>query len=161
MGHSERIHDEAVGQASQLSRKSVIVAFLTRMEAQVFEKAHISRRHFSNRFDHRWTDAIIQRGNGPAQKGSQPLAHRSQAQGIVDLASGSTEVGAQHHLALPLQQVLDGGQGGAQAMIVIGDEFRALLNRHVEVNPDQDGLSVDIQLGERTLGHAATFGQVS
>ena len=54
-------------------------------------------------------------------------------------------------LAPPLEQVLDGRQRGPDAGVV-GD--LAVLDRDVEVDPDQDALARGIDVADRLLVHS-------
>ena len=61
-----------------------------------------------------------------AQQLAQAGGHRLQGQLGLDLALGLAHVGAGDHRGVLLQQVLDGGQGGTDALVV-GDDAAAVL----------------------------------
>jgi hypothetical protein len=64
-------------------------------------------------------------------------------------------VRAQHDLPTLFHQVLDGGQGGADARVV--DDFprtgSALLEGYIEINPHQQALVAGLQVSNRFLVH--------
>src|SRR5918997_1820308 len=65
-------------------------------------------------------------------------------------------MGTENHPAVPLQQVMNSGQGGPQPLVVRSDGFNPLFDRHVEINPYQDFLASDIQAGKATFAHKLT-----
>jgi hypothetical protein len=62
-------------------------------------------------------------------------------------------MGAQNDSAIPLQQVLDGGEGSTKPVVVPGDGVNPLLYRNIKVYPHQDPFADDVQVREATLVH--------
>jgi hypothetical protein len=55
-------------------------------------------------------------------------------------------MGGEHHPGAALAQLLDGGQGGADASVV---GHPAIVERHVEVHPDEHALVCDVEVVQR------------
>ena len=80
---------------------------------------------------------VLRHDDRLAQQLAQAGGHRLQRQLGLDLALGLAHVGAGDHRSVLLQQILDGGQGGTDALVV-GDDAAAVLGHgHVEVAPQQ------------------------
>ena len=81
-----------------------------------------------------------------AQQLAQAGGHRLQAQGRHHLALGLAHVGAGDHGGILVQQVLDGGQSGPDALVV-GDDAAAVLGHgHVKIAAQQDLLAGHINV---------------
>ena len=80
------------------------------------------------------------------QQLAQADGHRLQAQLGLYLALGLAHVGAGDHRGPLVQQILDGGQGGADAL-VIGDDAAAVLGHgHVEIAAQQDLFALHVHV---------------
>ena len=92
-----------------------------------------------------------------AQQLAQALGHGSQAELGIGSLLGFAQVGAGDHRRILLQQVLDGGQGGHDALVV-GDGTGGLVLGHIEVAAQQDLLAryVDILYGLLVVVHKAS-----
>ena len=80
-----------------------------------------------------------------AQQLAQPLGHRLQGQLGLHLALGLAQVGAGDDSRPLVQQVLDSGQGGADALVV-GDGVGGLVLRDVEVAAQEHLLAGDVNV---------------
>ena len=69
---------------------------------------------------------VLRHDDRLAQQLAQAGGHRLQSQLGLDLALGLAQVGAGDHRSVLLQQILDGGQGGTDALVV-GDDAAAVL----------------------------------
>src|SRR5207245_11344593 len=101
----------------------------------------------------RRTDAVVQVAHGAAHQLAKPLREWRGPVGLVDLAVGAAEVGDQDHSGTALDQVLDGGERLPDPGIV---DDAAVLDRDVEIDPDQHALARDVDVANRGfLEHAA------
>ena len=80
-------------------------------------------------------------------------------EGELGLEAGAVraaEVAHEDDAGVVLDQVVDGRQGGLDAGGVAND---AVLDRHVEVNADEDALAVDVDVADGLLGesHVQSF----
>ena len=64
--------------------------------------------------------------------------------------SGRPEVAHQHQARALAEHVLDGGQRGAQALVVL---HLAVLDRHVEVDAHEHALALEVEVLDEELGH--------
>jgi hypothetical protein len=143
---AEGVVDVGVGECGQPSRQVGVVLGLARLEADVLEHDHVPVGH------------VIEIGGElhlGLQELAQALGHRPQRQRLV-AALGAAEVRRQHQPGAALAQALDRRQRRADARVV-GD--RALVQRDVEVDADEDPLAVDVEVVEalhRTFWRTST-----
>ncbi len=76
-----------------------------------------------------------------AQQLGQPVSHDLQREALFPLPLGPAQVGAGNDRSAVAQQVLDGGQGGHNAL-VIGDHAGLLVQGHVKIAAEQDFFAV-------------------
>ena len=81
---------------------------------------------------------VAHRGNIQPEQLGQPVRHRGQTVLLDHLALGTAQVGGQDQSGTPVEQLLQGGQRGADAEVV---GHPAAVQRYVEVHPDEDALA--------------------
>ena len=69
--------------------------------------------------------------------------------GLEAGAIGTAEVAHEDDASVVLNEIVDGGQGSLDTGSVTND---AILDRHVEVNADENALAVDIDVADGLLG---------
>ena len=98
---------------------------------------------------------VVSHDNILAQQLAQALGHRLQAQLRLHLALGLAHVRAGNDGGVLVQQILDGGQSGTDALVV-GDDAAAVLGHgHVKVAAQQNLLTgyVDVLHGLLVVIH--------
>ena len=89
---------------------------------------------------------ILGHDDGFAQQLTQTLGHGLEAQRRVGAVLGLAQVRAGDDGGVLVQQVLDGGQSGPDALVV-GDDAAAVLGQgHVEVAAQQDLLALNVHI---------------
>ena len=83
-----------------------------------------------------------------AQQLAQPRRHGGQAELVLRTVLGLAQVGAGDHCRALIQQVLNGGQGGADALIV-GNGKGVLVLGDVEVTAQEDLLALYVDVLDR------------
>ena len=139
-----------IRQAGQLLSEAGIVLFLLREEAHVFEQHHVAFSGGGHLGLGVGADAAVGFDHRLAQQLAEAGGHGGEAHGLVHLALGPPEVGRQQHLGALADQVVDGGQGGADAGVV-GDRA-VVVERYVEVHPHQHALAAQVIGGEAGQG---------
>ena len=154
VGGAEGVVHVHLGQTSQLFSETGFVLLFLGKETHVFEQHHIAIGHgvhlgFSIR-----ADAAVGLGHGLTQQFAQAGGHGGEAHGVVHLTLGTAEVSRQDHLGALADQVVDRGQGGADAGVV-GDRT-GLVQGHVEINPHENAFAAQVagvKAGQGTLRH--------
>ena len=153
VSNGECVHDEAIGERGQVPAELRVVFLFAGVEAEVFQQNDVARSHVRDGGGHSRAGAIVKALNRPVQQKAQPVSHGGQPQLLRNFTAGPSQVGAKYHPAVSFQQIMDGGQGGPQALVVGGDGFDALLDGYVEVDADQHPLAGHIQTGQAAFSH--------
>jgi hypothetical protein len=106
---------------------------------------------WKRRFSRRATSpGFVEELHRLAEELGELLRHR--LQGVLgDLLPVRAAEMAHEHEARPLaEHVLDGGQRGAQALVVL---HLAVLDRHVEVDAHDHALAPEVEVLDEELGH--------
>ncbi len=153
MGGSEGVVDIDIGERGERPRKRVVVFLLARVKTEVFQEEHVARLHPGHQFLYLRPDAIRREDDFFAQETLEPSGDRCEAVARVRFALRAAQVGAQDDLGPLIHGTVDGGQRGADPGIV-GD-LMVVVERDVEVSPDDDALVAKIGLLDRPLtdGH--------
>ena len=103
----------------------------------------------SQLFRHR-PHAILGKADRTTQQLLQAIAYRFQREGRIELTLGTAQVAHQNQRrALPtINYALE--QGGNDSVVVV---HLAVPNRHIEIDPHQDPLVPQVQIGDRVLLH--------
>src|SRR5437667_632840 len=84
----------------------------------------------------------------------QVVSHRTKRIFFDALSFWPAEVRHQNRLRAVFAQVVDGRQGFPNARIISDLDFsRALLGRHIEIDPHKDALAANIEVAQRKLSH--------
>ena len=154
MRGAERVVDVHVAERGQFLAERGVVLLLALVEAQVLQHEHV---------------AVAQRGglrarvvahrvgcehDGLAQELGELLRGGAQRERLLEaLARRAAEVAHEHDARALRDELLDGGQRGADARVV-GDG--AVLHRHVEVDAHERALPGGVQLVDGfDIGHRA------
>ena len=140
MHGAEGVGHEDVRKVSQLPGELGVVGLLLLLEAGVLEEHDLPVLHVG----HAGLGALAHGVGGEldpdiGQQLTEALGHGGQGILHVHLALGTAQVGAKDHLRLMVQQILDGGHSGHDALIV--RHLHVLGQGHVEVYPAQDPLT--------------------
>src|SRR5439155_18785238 len=149
MGGAEGVVDIDIGERREAPRERLVVFLLARVKTEVFQEEHVARLHPGDQFLDLRPDAIWREEDFFAQKALEPSGDRCQAVSRVRFAVGAAQVGAQDDLGPLIHGAVDGGQRGADPGIV-GD-LMIVVERDIEVSPDDDALIAKIGLVDRPL----------
>ena len=142
-------------------RQLGVVLFLALLEAGVLQQEDLAGREGGGLGGGVGTHHVGGQDDVLAQQLAQAGGNRLQGQLGLDLALGLAHMGAGDDRRALLQQVLDGGQGGADALVV-GDDAAAVLGHgHVEVAAKENLLALHVDVLDRLLvvihGNLAPF----
>ena len=145
MDGAKGIGHEDVRQVRQLLGELRIVGFLFLLEAGVLQQHDLPVLHISYALlgalphgvggeldPHLWQQLLETGGYG-----RQGVLH-------IHFAFGTAQMGAKDHLCIVIQQVLDGGHGGHDTLVV--RHLHVLGQGHVEIHTAQHALSSDLNV---------------
>ena len=147
---AEGIENEDVTIGSELLGDLGIVLLLTLIEADVLENEDLARLDGGNSLSSLLAVGVGDKGNVETRELSELLGDRLEGQlGLEAGALGTAEMAHEDDASVVLNEVVDGGQGSLDTGGVAND---AILDRHVEVNADENALAVDIDVADGLLG---------
>ncbi len=152
VGGAERVVHVEVRQLGQLGGQGGVVLGLPGIEAGVLQQEHVAGTQVRHGVLDRRPHQLVHLAHRGTQEVGEPGRDRVQAQGRVWAALGPAQMRGQDDLGPLLPQVLDGREGRPDAGVV-GD--LPVLQRHVEVDADQDALAGHVHVADRLLGHVA------
>src|SRR5579885_1793546 len=120
VGRAESIVNIDIAQRGKLARKLGIVLFFLWMEAQVFQKQHLSRPQGLRFCLDRRAYAVDGNFDRANQQRAEMVRNRSQAHCLDNLSLWATEMRHENDRRSVIEQILDGRNGGTNACI-IGD----------------------------------------
>src|SRR5215831_11218449 len=122
------------------------------MKTQVFEQHHTaSRRSGANRIRRDVADTVVGEHHGHAEELRQAIDERPQAEFRSWLALRASKMARQNYSRRALiERVLDRRQRRANARVVADD---AVFQRHVEVDANEDALTLQGEIFNRQLRH--------
>jgi hypothetical protein len=148
---AEGIHDEQVAQRRVLARRGFHVLLLALVETAVFQQHHFAGRHIESAID-----PVPDHAYRLAQLGGHHVSHRLERVFLgINALFRTAEVRGHHHLRAGLEAELDGRHGRRDARIR-GD--LAILDRHVEVGPDEDPLARQVEISKTLERHCESPG---
>ncbi len=153
MRRAEGIVDVDVGIGRQRLRELGVVGLLLGVEAQVLEQDRLARLEAGDGVDGADAERVAGHAHGSAQQVRQAQRDRTQAEGVVDLALRPTEMAGQDDDGAAIEEVGDGRHAGPDAGVV--DDL-AVLERDVEIDPDEDLLAGRIEVANGELVHGST-----
>jgi hypothetical protein len=159
VGGAEGVVHIHVGQGCQLGGEAGIVLLLLGEEAHVLQQHHIALSHRGHLGLGVGADAAVGLHHGLAQQLAEAGGHGGEAHALIHLALGPAEVGGQDHLGALGGEVVDRGQGSADAGVV-GDGA-GVIERYVEVDPHQHALAAQLigaEAGQGSLRHGTAPG---
>ena len=157
VGCAEGIVDEYVGKVGEGGGEFGVVGFLTGVEAEVFEEEDVA----GGKGLGLGSDTPLPITASAIWTGRPMRSERRRATGAsLSLSStlplGPTHVGAEYKARAPVQEELEGGEGGPDAAIV--EDCAGLgVEGDVEVDSDKDSLAVHVYLVDCFLGHSQGF----
>src|SRR5262245_41122246 len=157
MAGAEGVVDVNIAEIGYLFGERFVACLLAGMEAEVFEEKHRPRIQPLCCRCYAWSDYFIYFPNRLAElfiKSLRDMIHFERCV-LLGIALGPAEV-AHHDRACPsVENVLDGRQRRANAPVV-GDFARLLVERHVEVDANEDALTAEVsEAAEGFFGHGA------
>jgi len=150
VGGAEGVVHIHISQGCQLLGEIAFVLLFLSEEAHVLQQHHIALGHGGHLGFGVGADAAVGLHHALAQQLAQAGGHGGEAHALVHLTLGTAEVGREDHLGALAGEVVDGGQGGADAG-VIGDGA-GIVEGHVEVDPNQHALAAQFISGEAGQG---------
>ena len=154
VSRTERIVHKQVAQGGQLLRQRLAVFGLLGTITGVLQQHYVAILHRSDGGLGVLAHHVVVSGkvHGATQLLGQTHGHGSQRILRLRLALGLAHVGAQDHLGVVVQQILDGGKRRHDA-VFIGDD--AVFQRHVEVAAHQDAAAGNVQIFDIFLAQIA------
>lgn len=138
MGGAEGIENEDVTIGSELLGDLGIVLLLTLVETDVLENEDLARLDGGNGLGGLLTIRVSNKSNVKARELGELLGDRLEGElGLEASTLGTAEVAHEDDASVVLNEVVDSGQGCLDAGGVAND---AILDRHVEVNADENAL---------------------
>ena len=147
---AEGVVDVDVAVAGQRRREAGVVGLLLVVEAEVLQEQQLTGLEAVDGIHGPDADGVTGGRHGPLEELGEVLGHGAQAQRVADLALRPSEVAHEHDGGAVLEQVGDGGEGGADAGVV---PHPAVLDGHVEVDPHEDALALRIEVTDGELVH--------
>ena len=138
------------GQIGQCLGKGGIVLLLALLKAQVLQQHDLTGLKGGGLGLGVLAHHIAGENDALAQQLLQTFGHRGQAQLRLDFALGLAQMGAGDDGCALIQQILEGGQSGADAL-VIGDGAGLLILGHVEVAAAEHLLALHVDVGDGLL----------
>jgi hypothetical protein len=150
---AERVIHPHVGEARQLAREGLVVRLLLRVEAEVLEEEHLPLLEVAHELLHAVADAVVGEDHVLLQELGQPRRGGLQREllPVLRLPLRAPEVRGEHDLRLVRDGVLDGGERRADARVVRDLPLR--VERHVEVDADEDALAGEVERVDRLERH--------
>ena len=129
------------------------LSLLLNVKAEVFEEHHVARFQGAGRagFLHLRAGAIRQELHRAAQQLLKFRGDGLEAELGDHLAIGPAEVGHEHHGRAVVERILDGRQGGHDAL-GIGDGTGRFVLRDVKVDADEDAFTGNIDIADGLVG---------
>merc|ERR1711966_461940 len=143
---AERVVDVEVGKLGELLGEVLAVLLLVLVEADVLEEAHGAVVHARDGILDDVAHAVVNLGHGAGEELGEARAARGEAELVLGAILRAAQVGGDEDLGAVLDEVLDGGDGGADAGVV-GD-LEVLVEGHVEVAAHEHGLALEVSLLE-------------
>ena len=150
MHRAESVRHEHLRHGSQLLGKLGVVLLLTDVEAQVLQQHDLTRLQGGGLGLGVLADDILGKDDLLTQQLTQALGDRRERQALLPGALGLAEVGAGDDRRALLEQILNGGQRGHDALVA-RDLAGRLVLRHVEIAAEQYLLALHIGVGDRHL----------
>ena len=153
MGAAKGVHHVDVAQLGELLRHALVVLGLALVKAGVFQHQDLAGlERLGGGFGLGAGGGAHEVDLDARQQGGQVVGRHLHAVLGVRAILGAAEVAHQHDGGAVVEQVLDGGQGGADAGVV-GDGAGGLVLRHVEVDADQGALALPVHVLDGLLVH--------
>lgn len=147
---AEGIENEDVTIGSELLGDLGIVLLLTLVKTDVLENEDLARLDGGDSLGGLLAIRVGNKSNVKARELSELLGDRLEGKlGLEASALRTAEVAHEDDASVVLNEVVDGGQGSLDTGGVAND---AILDRHVEVNADENALAVDIDVADGLLG---------
>ena len=143
----ERVVHVDVGERGELGRERRVVLLFLGMEAKVFEQHDVAAGlRLGDGLPCRFTNAVAREHDLPPEERREVRRDRLEAVFRVRLAFRTTQVRGEDDGGALVERVLDGRQRRAHAGVVADD---AVLERHVEVDADENALALEIEVADR------------
>ena len=147
----EGVVDVQVRQVAKRLGEVGVVLLLAGMETKVLQKQHLPVGQVRNPLLHVGPHAVGRKAHVAFEQFPQPHGRRLQAEFRIDLALRPSEMAHQDHAAAVLHGTPDRRQGRPDAPVIRNG--RAVVERHVEIDPHEDPLPLHVQVVESFLGH--------
>src|SRR5690606_6245415 len=151
VGGAEGVVDPDVRDLRQLAGEVLVVGLFTGMEAEVLEEEDLAALEVVDDLGHALPHAVVGDDDlGVGKQLAQPLADREHGVLRDDSPLGTPQVRSQDDPGSAVERVPNGRQGGADPRVV-GDP--TVLERNVEIHPDEDSLPRQVQLVQGANRH--------
>ena len=147
---AEGIENENVTIGSELLGDLGVVLLLTLVETDVLENEDLARLDGGDSLGSLLAVSVGDKGNVETRELGELLGDRLKGELRLEASTlGTAEVAHEDDASVVLNEIVDGGQGSLDTGGVAND---AILDRHVEVNADENALAVDIDIADGLLG---------
>jgi hypothetical protein len=127
-------------------RKRVVVLLFLRVKAQIFEQQHVAVFKRVNFRPRRLARAVFRKRDFTPQQLREMRGDGAEAVFLHALALRPAQVRSENHARALLRSILNRRQRAAYARIVF---HHALLQRHVEVNANENALPFQVEVFDR------------
>ena len=153
VGGAERVVHVLVGERGERGRKPRLVLLLLRVEPEVLEQHHTAAARRVDAIDrqlHPVADRIVGKCDRAAEQFRQRLHDRPQAELRILLAFRAPQVAGKDRGGARGERVLNRRNGPAQSRVVADSP---VFERHVEIDPDENALSLQVEVFDGKLCH--------
>ena len=150
MGAAEGVVDEDIAQRGKLLGHGGVVLGFARVEARVFEHEHFTRLERGRSFFRLRAGGIAGELDGRVDQRRQVVGGHLHAEFRVRPAFGAAQMAHEDYGCAVFEQVVDGGQGGADAGVVAD---LSIAQRYIEVNPDEGFFALPGDIANRLFVH--------
>ena len=147
---TEGVENEDVAIGSEGLGDLGIVLLLTLVKTDVLENEDLARLDGGDGLGGLLAISVGDKSNIETRELGELLGDGLEGKlGLEAGALGTAEVAHEDNASIVLNEIVDGGQGSLDTGGVAND---AILDRHVEVNADENALAVDIDVADGLLG---------
>ena len=147
MGCAKGIHHEYITKRRHLLGQAFIISFLADI------KTHVFTQHYLTLVDFKSVEPVSDQTHALVQQRTKMLCNRRQRVRALECSFfGTSKVRHQHHPGTGFDSRLDCGKRCADPGVA-GD--KAVLNRNIQIFPDQHALCCEILIGHLQYIHGA------
>src|SRR6266542_5309287 len=143
------VYVESMAQPGELLSKCVVVLLFFLMKSQIFQQKDVAILQPRSPGFSFFANAVCCESNRSAKQTRKMLSHRSKAVFLNPLALRSPQVRSQNYASILPDAIPNRRQGSSNTRVVFNLAF---LQRHVEVNADEDAFALQTEVFDGKLG---------